>query len=100
LLPTGIVFAFIKIGNPLGDAQKPLNGGKMGTKGSKVFLLLDDDTVGSVKCNHFKPPSRYQGRKVIFAAPQLMDIDLLRMTLRSTIVGDLLLKEENNLLRA
>jgi hypothetical protein len=69
----------------------------MGVKGSKVFLLLDDDTVGSVKCNHFKPPSVYQGRKVIFATPQIMDIDLLRMTLRSTVVGDEHLNQENKL---
>jgi len=67
----------------------------MEMKGSKVFLLLEDDTVGSVKCNHFNPPSTYQGRRVIFAAPHLMDIDLLRMTLRSTIVGDQLLQNEN-----
>lgn len=60
-------------------------------KGRKFFLLLEDDTVGSVKCNHFSPPSTYQGRKVIFAAPQLTDIDLLRMILRSTVVGEELL---------
>jgi hypothetical protein len=60
-------------------------------KGRKFFLLLEDDTVGSVKCNHFNPPSTYQGRKVIFAAPQLTDIDLLRMILRSTVVGEELL---------
>ncbi len=61
-------------------------------KERKFFLLLEDDTVGSVKCNHFNPPSTYQGRKVIFAAPQLTDIDLLRMTLRSTVVGEHLLE--------
>ncbi len=64
-------------------------------KGRKFFLLLEDDTVGSVKCNHFNPPSTYQGRKVIFAAPQLTDIDLLRMTLRSTVVGEHLLDNRN-----
>ncbi len=64
-------------------------------KGRKIFLLLEDDTVGSVKCNHFNPPSTYQGRKVIFAAPQLTDIDLLRMTLRSTVVGEHLLDNRN-----
>jgi len=64
-------------------------------KGKKVFLLLEDDTVGSVKCDHFNPPSTYQGRKVIFAAPQLTDIDLLRMILRSTVVGEKLLDTPN-----
>ncbi len=64
-------------------------------KGRKFFLLLEDDTVGSVKCNHFNPPSTYQGRKVIFAAPQLTDIDLLRMILRSTVVGEQLLDTRN-----
>ena len=68
-------------------------------KGSKVFLLLEDDTVGTVKCTHVNPPSIYQGRKVVFAAPQLMDIDLLRMTLRSTVVGDELLNQENKSVR-
>jgi len=64
-------------------------------KGMKVFLLLEDDTVGSVRCNPFTPPSTYQGRKVIFAAPQLTDIDLLRMTLRSTVVGEHLFDNED-----
>ena len=64
-------------------------------KGRKFFLLLEDDTVGSVKCNHINPPSTYQGRKVIFAAPQLTDIDLLRMILRSTVVGEQLLDTQN-----
>jgi hypothetical protein len=66
----------------------------MEMKGRKVFLLLEDDTVGSVKCNHFNPPSTYQGRKVIFAAPQLTDIDLLRMILRSTVVGEHFMNNE------
>ncbi len=67
----------------------------MEMKGKKVFLLLEDDTVGSVRCHHFNPPSTYQGRKVIFAAPQLTDIDLLRMILRSTVVGEQLFDAEN-----
>jgi hypothetical protein len=53
----------------------------------RVFLLLEDDTVGSVMCDHFKSPVQYQGKKVIFATPQLNDIDLLRMMLKSTMIG-------------
>ncbi len=64
-------------------------------KGRKIFLLLEDDTIESVRCHHFTPPSTYQGRKVIFAAPHLMDIDLLRMTLRSAVVGEHVLYNEN-----
>jgi len=54
---------------------------------SKIFLLLEDDTIGSVTSNPLKSPSTYQGKKVIFAAPHLTDIDMLRMILRSTLVG-------------
>ncbi|MBM4331085.1 MAG: hypothetical protein FJ117_07630 [Deltaproteobacteria bacterium] len=68
-------------------------------KRSKVFLLLEDDTVGAVTCNNFKSPSTYQGRKVIFAAPHLTDIDMLRMTLRSTVVGENHLEQENKMIR-
>jgi len=68
-------------------------------KRSKIFLLLEDDTIGSVACNNFKSPSTYQGKKVIFAAPQLTDIDMLRMILRSTLVGQQLLDRERQPLR-
>jgi hypothetical protein len=68
-------------------------------KCSKVFLLLEDDTIGSVIYNNFKSPSTYQGRKVIFAAPHLTDIDILRVTLRSTVVGDPLWNQENKWVR-
>jgi hypothetical protein len=63
-------------------------------KRSKIFLLLEDDTIGSVKSNNYKSPSTYQGKKVIFAAPHITDIDMLRMILRSTLVGQQLLDRE------
>jgi hypothetical protein len=53
----------------------------------RVFLLLEDDTVGSVMCDHPNAPIRFQGKKVIYATPQLNDIDLLRMMLKSTTIG-------------
>lgn len=66
----------------------------MNMKRSKIFLLLEDDTIGSVTSNHLKSPSTYQGKKVFFAAPHLTDIDMLRMILRSTLVGQQLLDRE------
>ena len=54
---------------------------------SKIFLLLDDNTIRSISCNKIRPPSRYRGRKVIFAAPELEDVNLLRITLRSALIG-------------
>jgi hypothetical protein len=53
----------------------------------KLYLLLEDNTVRSITCNKFKNPHKYGGRKVIFAAPQLEDINLLRLTLRSALIG-------------
>jgi len=61
---------------------------------SKIFLLLEDDTIGSLTSSPLKSPSTYQGKKVIFAAPHLTDIDMLRMILRSTLVGQQLLDRE------
>jgi hypothetical protein len=59
----------------------------MKPKRCRVFLLLEDDTIGSLLCDHFRSPARYQGKKVIFATPQLNEIDILRMMLRSTAIG-------------
>jgi hypothetical protein len=59
----------------------------MKSKRQRLFLLLEDDTVGSVVCEHFQSPARHQGKRVIFATPQLNDIDILRMMLRSTMIG-------------
>jgi len=59
----------------------------MKSKRQRVFLLLEDDTVGSVVCEHFYSPSRHQGKKVIFATARLNDIDILRMMLKSTMIG-------------
>ena len=53
----------------------------------RLFLLLEDDTVGSTVCEHFRFPVRYQGKSVIFATPKLNDIDILRMMLKSTTIG-------------
>jgi hypothetical protein len=53
----------------------------------KLYLLLEDNTVRSVTCSKPKNPHKYRGRKVIFAAPQLEDINLLRITLRSASIG-------------
>jgi ERCC4-related helicase len=59
----------------------------MKTKRCRVFLLLEDDTIGSLMCERMKSPSRYQGKKVIFATPQLSEIDILRLMLKSTAIG-------------
>lgn len=58
----------------------------MKSKRRRLFLLLEDDTVGSVICDAFRSPARYQGKSVIFATPKLNDINMLRMTLKSTII--------------
>lgn len=57
----------------------------MGTKNAKVFLLLEDDTIGSLPSCPKKIPTKYQGKKVIFATPDLIDINLLRVTLKSAL---------------
>lgn len=59
----------------------------MKSKRQRFYLLLEDDTVGSVVCDDFRSPARHQGKSVIFAAPQMKDIDLLRMILKSTTIG-------------
>jgi hypothetical protein len=59
----------------------------MKSKRQRFFLLLEDDSVGSVVCEHFQSPARHQGKRVIFATPQLNDIDILRMMLKSTMIG-------------
>ncbi len=59
----------------------------MKSRRQRLFLLLEDDTVGSVLCEHLRSPARHQGKKVIFATPQMNDIDILRMMLRSTTFG-------------
>jgi hypothetical protein len=53
----------------------------------KFYLLLEDNTVRSITRNIFKPPHRYQGKRVFFAASHLEDINLLRITLRSASIG-------------
>jgi len=53
----------------------------------KLYLLLEDNTVRSITCNKSKNPHKYRGRKVIFAAPELENINLLRITLRSASIG-------------
>ncbi len=58
----------------------------MKSKRQRFFLLLEDDTVGSVMCEAFRSPARYQGKSVIFATPKRDDIHMLRMMLRSTTV--------------
>jgi hypothetical protein len=63
-------------------------GRAMKSKRQRLFLLLEDDTVGSVVCEHFRSPDRYQGKSVIFATPQMKDIDILRMMLKSTTIGN------------
>jgi hypothetical protein len=60
---------------------------EMKSKRQRLFLLLEDDTVGSVVCEHFRSPARYQGKSVIFATPKLNDIGILRMMLKSTTIG-------------
>jgi hypothetical protein len=59
----------------------------MESKRKRFFLLLEDDTVGSVICASPQPPDRYRGKSVIFATPRLKDIGMLRMMLRSTTIG-------------
>ncbi|MGB9699810.1 MAG: hypothetical protein ACPL5I_10535 [Thermodesulfobacteriota bacterium] len=58
----------------------------MKSKQIKVFLLLEDDTIGSLSFSPKKIPTKYQGKKVIFAAPDLLDINLLRVTLKSALL--------------
>lgn len=58
----------------------------MKTRPAKVFLLLEDDTIGSIPSSPKKIPTKYQGKKVIFAAPDLIDINLLRVTLKSALL--------------
>lgn len=57
----------------------------MKTRPAKVFLLLEDDTIGSIPSSPKKMPTKYQGKKVIFATPDLIDINLLRVTLKSAL---------------
>jgi hypothetical protein len=54
---------------------------------SKFYLLLEDNTIKSITRSILRPPHRYQGKRVIFAANELEDIDLLRITLRSALIG-------------
>lgn len=61
-------------------------GGKMKNRQAKVFLLLEDDTISSLSSNPKKIPVKYQGKKVIFATPDLIDINLLRVTLKSALL--------------
>jgi hypothetical protein len=61
---------------------------EMKSRRQRLFLLLEDDTVGSVVCENFRSPARHQGKSVIFATPQIKDIDLLRMMLKSTTFGN------------
>ncbi len=58
----------------------------MKTRPTKVFLLLEDDTIGFLSSNPKKIPTKYQGKKVIFATPDLIDINLLRVTLKSALL--------------
>ena len=53
----------------------------------KFYLLLEDNTIRSISRHILKPPHTYQGKRVIFAANQLEDITLLRITLRSALIG-------------
>ncbi len=55
----------------------------MKTRQTKVFLLLEDDTISSLPANSKKIPTTYNGKKVVFATPDLIDINLLRVTLKS-----------------
>ncbi len=55
----------------------------MKTRPTKVFLLLEDDTIGSLSSSSKKIPTTYNGKKVVFATPDLIDINLLRVTLKS-----------------
>jgi len=53
----------------------------------KFYLLLEDNTIRSISRNILRPPHMYQGKRVIFAANHLEDINLLRITLRSALSG-------------
>jgi hypothetical protein len=59
----------------------------MGLNRLKFYLLLEDNTIKSIIRNKFKPPQKYRGRRVIFAAYHLEDINMLRLTLRSALIG-------------
>jgi hypothetical protein len=53
----------------------------------KFYLLLEDNTIRSITRRIFRPPQMYRGKRVVFAANDLEDIDLLRITLRSALIG-------------
>jgi hypothetical protein len=53
----------------------------------KFYLLLEDNTIRSITRRVFRPPQMYRGKRVVFAANDLEDIDLLRITLRSALIG-------------
>ena len=53
----------------------------------KFYLLLEDNTIRSITRSILRPPHRYQGKRVVFAANALEEIDLLRITLRSAVIG-------------
>ena len=53
----------------------------------KFYLLLEDNTIKSITRRIPRPPYRYQGKRVVFAANDLVEIDLLRITLRSAMIG-------------
>lgn len=53
----------------------------------KFYLLLEDNTIRSISRNILRPPHKYQGKRVIFAASHLEDINLLRITLRSALIS-------------
>jgi hypothetical protein len=59
----------------------------MKSKKQRLFLLLEDDTIGSVLCGDSRSPARYQGKSVIFATSRRNDIQILRMMLKSTTIG-------------
>lgn len=67
----------------------------MKTRSTKVFLLLEDDTIGSLPSSSKKIPAKYQGKKVIFATPDLIDINLLRVTLKSALLKNSPLAESS-----
>jgi hypothetical protein len=53
----------------------------------KFYLLLEDNTIRSITRRILRPPQRYRGKRVVFAANDPEDIDLLRITLRSALIG-------------
>lgn len=67
----------------------------MKSRPSKVFLLLEDDTIGFLPSSPKKIPAKYQGKKVIFATPDLIDINLLRVTLKSALLKNSPIGETN-----